>query len=252
MITRSSLLLLAGALFSQVAVADFTLYGRSTLTALNMPNQGKEVLYVKKSLMRRDLTDRGRSYSFLYDLKKNEIAVVDHFQRQVERHPLVSGKAAKPVALKLTLDATGRKHDMQDWDCEEHSLLASMPSELGQEKVTVIVEGQVWLERKTKLRKEIDPFVKAVEADDFFVGAAMPGKPANAQAQGINEVMRQVLGKGMVCAAQIQLKYEGSGPMADLARRMATKASLVYESISEEPLLDGVFVAPADYREVRR
>lgn len=246
------LLLVVGLLFGQAVQADLTLVGRSGLTALNMPNQGREALYVKKHLMRRDLTDRGRTYSYLYDLKKRQVAIVDHFLRQVEVHELGSDKAGRNKNLRLGLAATGRKHALQDWNCEEHTLDASLPAELGQEKVTVVLAGQVWLERKAVERKEIAPFVKSVEADDFFVGAATPGKPANVQAQGINEVMRQVLAKGMLCAAEIQLKYEGDGPMADLGRRMATKASIVYEAVTDEPLMDAVFDAPAGYREIRR
>lgn len=252
MTARTRLLFAAGLSLCLPAHADLALIGRSTLTALNLPNQSREALYVKRHQLRRDLTDRGRAYSYIYDLKKKEIAVVDHFMRQFETQALTSDKAGNAKALRLKLAQTGRKHDLQDWNCEEYALDASLPAELGQEKVTVTLDGQVWLERRARERKEVAPFVKSVEADDFFVGAAMPGKPANAQAQGINEVMRQVLGKGMLCAADIRLNYIGDGPMADLGRRMATKASIVYESVSDAPLQDALFDIPAGYREVRR
>lgn len=238
------------------AQADFTLIGRSTLTAMNLSNTGREILFVKKQRMRRDLTDRGRAYTYLYDLGKKEVAVVDHFLRQIEIHTLATTPAGGKSAVKeisLDLAPTGRKHPLQDWNCEEHSLDASMPAELGQEKVKVLLSGQVWLERKTDERKELAPFVKAVEADDFFVGAATPGKTAaTSQIQGLNEAMRKVLAKGMLCAAEIQLKYEGAGPMADLARRMATRASIVYESVSDAPLRDETFDIPAGYRVLKR
>lgn len=245
-------LLVAGLLLGQSAFADFTLVGRSTLTALNMPNQGRETLYVKKHQLRRDVIDRGRSYSYLYDLKKKELVVVDHFQRLADIHRLVADASAKPQEMTVNLAPTGRRHALQDWNCEEHGLSARLPADFGKEKVTVVFEGQVWLERKAAERKEIAPFLKAVEAEQFFVGAAMAGKPATPQAEGVNEAMRQVLGKGMVCAAEILLKYEGNGPMADLGRRMATRASIVYESISDTALADGVFAIPAGYREIRR
>lgn len=237
---------------SQAALADLTLQGRSTLTALNLPSQGREVLYVKKQQMRRDLTERGRSYSYLYDLRKKEVMVVDHFLRQIEVHALASGKTGSGNDLRLDLKPTGRRHLLQDWNCEEHTLSASLPAEMGREKVTVVLDGTVWLERRAGERKEVAPFVKAVAAEDFFVGAAVPGQPANAQAQGVNEVMRRVFARGMLCAADIQLQYEGSGPMADLGRRMATKAGIVYESVSDQALADDLFELPADYRIVRR
>lgn len=249
---NARLLLVAGLLFGTSAHADLTLIGRSTLTALNMPNQGSEALYIKDHHLRRDVTERGRSYSFLYDLKKKEMVLVDHFQRLVDRRELASGKSGAVTALRLNMKATGRSHVLQDWNCEEYDLDARLPGTMGQEEVTVVLTGQVWLERRTADRKEIAPFVRAVTADDFFVGTALPGQPANAQAQGVNQVMRKVLGKGMLCAADVQLNYEGSGPMADLGRRMATKASIVYESISDADLADSMFQVPADYRVVQR
>jgi hypothetical protein len=246
------LLLVAALSFSTAALADFNLVGRSTLTALNLANQGREALYVKKHLMRRDLIDRGRSYSYLYDLKKKELAVVDHFMRQVEVHTLAAGKDGKAGAPRVNLAATGRRHTLSDWNCEEHTLEARLPGEMGQEKVTVVLTGLVWLERKAGERKEVAPFVQAVQADDFFVGAALPGKPGNSQALELNEVLRQVLLKGMLCAAEIRLDYEGTGPMADLGRRMATKASIVYESLSDQPIKDDLFAIPVGYRETKR
>ncbi len=247
-------LLFAVVLFGSSAVqADFTLTGRSTLSALNMPKQGRETLYVNNNLMRRDITDNGRSYSYLYDIKKKEIAVVDHFMRQAEVHALTRpvNIATKASDLKLKLTPTSRKHTLQNWNCEEHALDASLPAEMGKEKVTVLLVGQVWLERKAKERKEIAPFLKTVATEDFFIGAAAAGKALGPQAQGINEAMRRVLDHGMLCAADIQLKYEGNGPMVDLARRMATKASIVYDTVTTETLKDELFAIPAGYKEIR-
>jgi len=252
MIARTCLSLAVALSFVPAAEADLTLVGRNTLTSLNMPSQGREALYVSQGKLRRDVTERGRSFSYLYDLKKREVVVVDHFQRLLERRSLARGKAGKDSALRLDLKPTGRRHALADWDCREYSLAASLPGQMGKEDVTLVLDGEVWLERRASERKELAPFVKAVAAEDFFIGSALPGQPANAQAQGINETMRQVLGKGMLCAADIQLKYEGDGPMADLGRRMATKAGIVYETLSEAPIQDDMFEPPAGYREVQR
>lgn len=248
MLFRNCLSLVIALLYGVPACADLTLIGRSSLGALNMANQGREALYIKQHQMRRDLVDRGRSYSYLYDLKNKELVLIDHMLRQARVHDLGQHPAAKPDRLKLALNATGRKHTLQGWYCEEHDMTASLPAMLGQEAVTVILSGQVWLDRKTQQRRQVTPFIKSVEVDDFFIGAAMPGQPANAQARGINEVMRQVLGKGMLCAAEVGIKYAGSGPMADLGRRMATKASLVYETVASDALKIELFRIPDGYQ----
>lgn len=238
------------------AEADFTLAGHSTLTAMNLSNTSRETLFVKKNRLRRDRIDRGHAYSYLYDLGEREITVLDHTLRQAEIHTLGNAATANRLAVKdltLALAPTGRRHALQDWNCEEHTLSAFLPAELGQEKVTLRLAGQVWLERKARQRKELAPFVRAVQADDFFIGAATPGQTAAAtQIQGLNEALRRVLGQGMVCAAEIRLDYEGTGPMAELARRMATHTGLVYESVSTSALTDAAFDIPAGYSVVRR
>ncbi|TCJ14704.1 hypothetical protein EZJ19_08950 [Parasulfuritortus cantonensis] len=248
MTCRSSLLLAVALLFAPAVQADLTLVGRSTQTSLNLTNQGREALYVKKNMMRRDVTERGRSYSYLYDLAKKEVTVIDHFQRLVERHTLATRAAGKNAGPRVDLKPTGRSHALADWNCVEYDLNARLPADTGKEKMTLVLGGQVWLERRVSERREVAPFIKAVDADDFFVGSATPGQPGNAQSQGINEVMRQVLFKGMLCAAEIQLNYEGDGPMADLGRRMATHAGIVYDSVSDAAIGDEMFAIPAGYR----
>ncbi|MBM4190180.1 MAG: hypothetical protein FJ210_05635, partial [Betaproteobacteria bacterium] len=67
----AALLVVTGAtlLLSSGARADFSLTGRSSVMAMNMTQAGRESLMVKEHRMRRDLTEQGRSYSYLYDLK---------------------------------------------------------------------------------------------------------------------------------------------------------------------------------------
>lgn len=252
---RSLLLALFAGAWSVTACADFTLSGRSTLSTMNLPNTGKEALYVRKGYLRRDITDRGRTYSYLYDLRRRELTVVDHFRRLAEVHPLAATTAKKKARvqdLKLSMTPTGRAHALVDWNCEEHDMEAATPAEIGDEKVTLQIAGKVWLARKIPQHREIEPFIKAVQADDFFLGASTPGQATSSQARGINETLREVLERGMLCAADIQLRYEGSGPLADLGRRMATRLNVVYENLSDAPLADATFDVPAGYQVTRR
>lgn len=233
---------------STTALADFVLSGRSSVVAMSMNAAGREALSVRDHLMRRDLTDRGRAYSYIYDLKRKEIILLDHLMRTAQVQGLKAHtKASTPANLKLTLEPTGRTAKLGDWNCEEQNLAASMPTEMGQEKVKVVLEGTLWLERKASERKELAPFVRAIDTDDFFVGAQTPGKPAPPQGRVFNEVIRKILQRGMVCAADVQFKYEGGGPMADLARRMATRAGMAYETLEDGDLKTDIFTIPAGY-----
>lgn len=239
---------------STPAHADLTLNGFSQVLTLNRPNRSQEALYLKKDRLRRDLTERGRSYTYLYDLKQRELTFIDHLFRQAEVRRFEVGEkkgAAKGKDLKLDLTPTGRKHDLTPWECIEHQLKASLPGSMGQEQVVVNLDGQVWLAPNTREQRHLDPFIKTLPAQDLFIGVPTQGRAAAAQVQGVNEVLRRILPKGLLCAFEIQVDYEGNGPMANLARRMSTRLSLVYERVSEAALKDDLFEIPAGYQVIR-
>lgn len=231
--------------------ADLTLNGFSQVSALNRPNRSQEVLYLKKDRLRRDLTERGRGYTYLYDIKQRELIFIDHLFRQAEvRRMEVSDQKGGPKVkdLKFDLTPTGRKHELPPWECVEHRVKASLPGSMGQEQVVINLDGQVWLAPNTREQRHIDPFIKSIPAQDLFIGVPNQGRAATTQVQGVNEVLRRILPKGMLCAFDIQVDYEGDGPMANLARRMATRLSLVYENVSETALKDDLFEIPAGYQ----
>lgn len=231
--------------------ADLTLNGFSQVSALNHPNRSQEALYLKKDRLRRDLTERGRSYTYLYDLKQRELTFIDHLFRQAEVRRLGAGGqkgTIKVQDLKLELTPTGRKHELTPWVCVEHQVKASLPGSMGQEQVVVKLDGQVWLAPNTREQRHIDPFIKSIPAQDLFIGVPTQGRAATTQVQGVGEVLRRILPKGMLCAFDLQIDYEGAGPMANLARRMSTRVSLVYENVSETALKDELFAIPAGYQ----
>ncbi len=235
------------------AQADLSLIGHSQVSALNRPSRSQEALYIKKDWLRRDLIDSGRRYSYLYDLKRKELTVVDHLLRQAEIRKLDEDVRKKGVdmELKLELSTTGRKHALQHWECIEHQLDARLPGTMGQESVTVSLTGQVWLAGHTEEQRLINPFIKTIPAQDLFVGVPVQGRAAPTQVQGVNEVLRRILPKGMLCAAEIRIDYEGAGPMANLARRMQTRVSLVYENLSDAALQDELFKIPEEYQVIK-
>lgn len=235
----------------QPVQADLKLTGFSQVSALNRPNRSQEVLYLKKDRLRRDLTERGRNYTYLYNLKQRELVFIDHLFRQAEVRRIEGanpkgGEVAKP--LKLELSPTGRKHELTPWECQEYQLKASLPGQVGQENVTVHLDGQVWLAPNARETRTLEPFVKTLPAQDLFIGVPSQGRAAPTQVQGVNEVLRRVLPKGMLCAFEIHVDYEGAGPMANLARRMSTRVSLVYETIANDDLKDELFEIPAGYQ----
>ncbi len=231
-----------------------TLNGYSQVTALGRPSRSQETLYLRKDRLRRDVTERGRSYTYLYDAKRQELIILDHLFRQAEirrLEPAARKKPGRQSELRLELSPTGRGQELPPWRCLEHHLRASLPGRLGQEQVTVTLDGQVWLAPNTREQRLLEPLLKAIPAGDLLVGLPAPGQPATTQVQGLNEVLRRVLPKGMLCAFDLQVDYAGEGPMANLARRMATRVALMYERLEVTTLQDALFEIPAGYQVMR-
>lgn len=242
--------------FPSAARADLTMVGRSSVSSIGMPVIGKETLQIRGKQMRRDLIDRGRAYSFLYDLDEREVAVMDHALRQVTLYAMpakITNSEARALRkdLKLDLDKTGRKHALQDWVCEEHKLDASLPTEIGQDKAVFRLTGHVWLAANTPEQKEMNALRRAAEAPDFLPGVPLQAKISEDQALVVAEVIRRLAGRGMLCALEVESQYEGSGRMVELARKVATRLSLAYESYSTKDLEAAAFQIPEGYRRLK-
>jgi hypothetical protein len=238
------------------ARADLTMVGRSSVASIGMPVIGKETLQIQGKQMRRDIIDRGRAYSFLYDLDGREVTVMDHALRQATLYAM-PGKVSTPEAkavrkdLKLDLDKTERKHQLQDWVCEEHKLDAALPTQIGQDKAVFKLLGTVWLAAGTPEQKEMNALRKAAEAPDFLPGVPLQAKISEDQALVVAEVIKRLSGKGMLCAMEVQTQYEGTGRMVELARKVATRFSLTYDSYTTDKLPAAAFQIPDGYKQLK-
>jgi hypothetical protein len=248
---------LAALLFAGAAAGDLTLTGSSTVMSMNMPSSSQERIYLKKSWLRRDQLERGKAYTYIYDLHSHDISVLDHSLRQFrvyDMNPLAKTPEVRAAHkdLKLELEPTGLKHMLGTWNCAENTLDVSIPAELGPEKVTLQLVGKVWLARNTREHKELQPFFKAMDSPDFLMGIPALAKSSPAQTRALGEILRRLFNQGMVCAIDAELRYEGGGRIAELARRMGTRLSLVYDDASTDPVPDEFFAIPPGYQQVAR
>jgi len=251
------LLALASVITTLPASADLSMTGRSIVIAMGMQGIGQEGVWLHGTQIRRDLIDRGKAYSHLYDLKKREITVIDHSQRLVQIYAMANLNQQTDASisskdLKLDLKPTGRKHALQKWSCAEYDIAATMPAEVGGEKVSFALAGTVWLARDTPEQKEVAAFVSAAQTPDFFMGIPALAKSSPAQARGMSEIVRRMAPMGLLCAVDVKTKYEGTGRMAALSNKLDSRISLTYEQYGSAPLKADVFDIPNGYRVERK
>jgi hypothetical protein len=238
------------------ARADLSLSGRSSVLAMGMQGVGQEGLWLRKNKLRRDLIDRGKAYTHLYDVASREITVIDHSQRLASVYAMSSlnhDAGAQFVAkdLKLDLNPTGRRHQLQGWSCQEYKMLAAMPAEVAGEKASFEMDGTIWLARNAAEQSETALFVRAAQEPDFFMGIPVLARKSPGQAKGMSEVVRRLAPMGLICAVDVDTRYQGSGRMAELSRKLASHIAVTYERYTTDLVKDEVFEIPKGYRVVR-
>lgn len=241
---------------AQAARADLTLLGRSSVSALGAFTAGQEALLIKGDMMRRDVLDRGRAFSYLFDFKARHITVIDHALRQAEMHHLdeartIAAKASK-AGFKMEMDKTGRQTAVRHWKCAEHALQVTMPADLGGEKVIFQLAGTVWLAKDTPEQKEMDTFRDAAATPEFLVGLPAVARITEDQALGIGETIRRLASQGTLCAFDVQSRYDGTGRMALLSQKVPTRLGLTYDNFRTDVLEERMFTLPPGYQLIKK
>jgi len=238
------------------ARADLSMVGRSTVNAMGMQGIGQEGLWLRKTKLRRDLVDRGKAYSHLYDLATREITIIDHSLRQATVYAMSALNQDADARfssknLRLDLTPTGRRHQLQGWNCLENRLHVAMPVEIAGERVSFEMVGAIWLARNEPEQTATEAFVKAAQEPDFFMGIPALARKSPAQARGMSEVVKRLAPLGLLCAVDVETRYEGAGRMAELSRKLASRIAVTYEKYSTDALKEEVFRIPEGYQVVR-
>lgn len=257
--TRFCRILGALALFTAApgsAIADLTLSGYSTIGSFGMPVSSQEQVMIHKTSIRRDFVDRGRAYTHLFDLAKHQAVVLDHLFRRAEVYDLsairINTEVSAPVnKLKLTIERTGSERPLRDWICKEYNLTASMPAVMGTEEIIFHLKGQVWIAERTREQAEVKDLVKLAKRPDFFLAIPEIAKIMPAQAKSMSEMVRKLAPKGLPCAGQVDVSYEGNGPLANLAKKMPTQLRVEVQKYSTSPIPSDAFAIPAGYQSVQ-
>jgi hypothetical protein len=231
--------------------------GLSTAGMANMPLSSQEKIWLRNTTIRRDFVDRGRAYTHLFDLAQHQAAIIDHVTRIAEVHDLnkmqMETEISAPLqGLKMTVKKSGNAKPLKHWNCEEHTLSASMPARLGNEETIFHLSGRLWVASKVKEQSEIRELVRRAKMPEFFIGIPAIARISPAQAAAISELVRRIAPKGLLCEGTMDMSHEGNGPMANLAKRIPARLGIIFQDFSTDPIPEGVFSIPGSYQIVRK
>lgn len=254
---RWMLTVLGGLAWSAASGADLVMYGHSVTGAFGMPLSSQEQLWIHNSSLRRDFMDRGRAYTHLFDLSKKQAIIIDHFTRTAEQYDLAlldaKTEASAPASgLKLRFEPTGKERPLQNWNCREFDIAASMPARLGNEETVFSMKGTVWVASGVPEEAAIQKLVHETRKPGFFLAIPAMASVTPSHARMLSEVIRKLSTKGLPCAAEVEGSYEGSGPLVNLARKMPSRMSLTFQKFSSDPIKPEMFMIPPGYQLVQR
>ena len=214
---------------------------------------GESTQYIKGMRMRVDEGMTGSPTSQIIDLSAQQMIVLNPKRREADVYDMtklaaqISKVAGSDVQARLT--PTTQTRQIAGSTCTVHNMQVSVPTEMGGEKINLVISGPVCLSKDAPGRSD---FAALYKSGAFF------GDPrtANAQpghAKGLVTLYREMANLGVPLAQEMNVKFEGSGPMAGMMSKVGG-SSLTTEvvSISTEPIADTIFEIPAGYKVNKR
>jgi hypothetical protein len=210
---------------------------------------GETTQYIKGMRMRVDEGMTGTPTSQIVDLTAQQLIVLNPKRREADVYDMkkltdqIAKIAGSDVQARLT--PTTQTRQIAGATCTVHNMHVSVPTEMGGEKINLVISGPVCLSKDAPGRNDFAALYKsAAFFGDPRTAAAQPG-----HARGLAMLYRQMADRGVPLAQEMNVRFEGSGPMAGMMAKVGGSSMTVeVVSISVEPVPDTLFEIPADYK----
>jgi hypothetical protein len=216
--------------------ADVTItMSLSTKTAA-MTTEMSSVTYLKGMKSRVDVKGMAQDMSILVDAAAKLQLMVNHVTKQVQSLDPKADKANTPTNAgvpSVSFEPLNQTKDVLGHTCTGYMMRVSLPMKVGEETFTITTSGPVWMTKDGRDVAEWMAFDKAVAAAGFTMSSFAQGLESQATAEA-QKVMAE---KGVPLEREMQIKIDGSGPMAQkLAQRSNFAMTLKVTAISTDPI----------------
>ena len=237
--------------------ADVTV--RSTVDASGMAAAagGDSVVYIKGTKMRSESGSGKFASSYILDADAQEMIVLDDSKKRAEVYDLRDlARQMQQIPesdVAVSLEPAEGTREIAGYGCDRFDLSVNVTTTMAQQfEIETIMRGSVWISDDAPGVEEYTRFwITAAERGLFFMSPEAI-ETQRGQAKGFAEMYRAMAARGMALGSEIELAFDGSGPMAAAMGAMSFTMTTTVTSISTDPIPDSTFEVPEGYKVTRR
>jgi Domain of unknown function (DUF4412) len=240
------------------ATADVTTKHKSGGKGMGGVIAGEMTQYVKGLKMRTDQNMAGQQTTTIMDVAAKQMIVLYHDKKEAnvfDMTKLSANMAKMPVTdIKASITPTGQTRQIAGATCTVYDVKVTAPMALRADAgLTLVMSGPHCLAKNGPGQADYKAIYRAVAENGFFLGDPAQASAQPSQAKAMTEMYSKMAELGMPYAAEMNITFEGSGPMAAMMSKMGGN-SITNEitSVSTEPIPDSTFEVPAGYKVNKR
>ena len=241
------------ALFAAPLAADVTIVATTSMSGMGQSGEGETVTKIS-GMKSRTETRLGREESItLLDLEARQMTVLEPDRKRAEVFDMapLADQQAQIQAHEVEVEPTGTKRQVAGYSCEDHNLKARIEAGMASApgmNVMVVMSGVVCLSPEAPGREESAAFYQAMAEKGLFLGNPEAAEAQPGREKGMTEMYRKMSEKGVALVSDIEIGFDGSGPMAAMLGRMKVSTKTTVTSISDAGLEAGEFIVPDGFR----
>jgi Domain of unknown function (DUF4412) len=240
------------------ATADVTTKHKSGGKGMGGMMSGEMTQYVKGLKMRTDQNLAGQETTTIIDIAAKQMIVLHHAKKEADvfdMTKLSANMAKMPVSdIKASITPTGQTRQIAGATCTVYDVKVTAPMSLRADAgLTLVMSGPHCLVKSGPGLAEYKALYRAVAENGFFLGDPAQASMQPSQAKAMTEMYSKMAELGVPYAAEMNITFEGSGPMAAMMSKMGGN-SITNEvtSVSTAPIADSTFEVPAGYKVNKR
>jgi hypothetical protein len=231
------------------ASADVTVKSKGSGKGMVGGAVGDMTQYLKGGKMRMDqTTGAGRATTTIIDAVGRRMVILDHEKKQAKIVDMAAmGEALTKVSagdLSVAINPTTQTRTVVGMSCTVYDVKVTVPMQGA--GITMVMSGPQCLSKNAPGMADFIAFYKAAsQGGMFFDPAQAKAQPALAKAMA--DMQRQMSELGIPLATETTVGMDGSGPMAEMMKKMSSTITTEVVSIATDAIPDSTFEVPAGY-----